>query len=109
MSKTQDLLAANIITQATAPDTRYVFNVPIFIKEEAIEAGGFELFAGQYGWTPTGKDENGNDIANPQTATDKCTEVIWEFVREVFKGAMIKQAQEQARVQAEAQIEGLMS
>lgn len=37
----------------------------IDIPDQIVTAGGIELFASSFGWTPTVKDDVGNDVANP--------------------------------------------
>ena len=65
---------------------------------------GFELFAAKYGWTPTITNEQDEVIANPQKPWEKCNEVIWDFIREVFKSEMIARAMQQAKEVAEDQV-----
>lgn len=99
MSKVDDLLAAGVVINDLEKPERVIFNVPIYIPKAAIEMGGFEAFAKAYGW----KGEVGEIPAH-----QKCTEIIWNFVRDVFKAQMINQAQEQAREAAQIQVQQLL-
>lgn len=99
MSKVEDLISQGIVSQDPNKEERVIFNVPIYIPKAAIELGGFEAFAKAYGWSP---DPSGIP------AHEKCVQVIWDFVREVFRAQMLTQAQEQARQQATEQINQLL-
>lgn len=111
MAKVDDLLAAGTVTQDPDDADKVVFNVPLYIKKDAVNADGFEAFAGVYGWTAQIDDpENpGTLIDNPVSVYDHSIQVIWGFVRDVFRGAMMKQAEAAAKEQAQTQIDALMS
>ncbi len=108
MALVDDLLLDGTVIQDPENAEKVIFNVPVYIKKAAVNAGGFEAFAGQYGWTPTVKDENGDDVANPMPVYEKCQRIVLAFVTEVFKAAMFKQAEIEAREQAEAAVEALI-
>ena len=97
--KVDKLLEDKIVEQDKEKSGRVVFNVPIYLPKGAVEAGGFEEFAGMFGWTP----ESGI------SAQDKCTEVIWDYVRSVFKSAIILKAEKTAREQATQLAESLLT
>lgn len=103
MSKVSDLIESGIVVQDPEQKDRVVFNVPIYIKKAAVELGGFEAFAGEYGYQAEIDGE-----ANPVTVHQFCTEVIWNFVRDVFKASMLAQARAQADAQANEQINQLL-
>ena len=103
------MLDAGIVIQDPERADRVVFNVPIFIPKVAVDQGGFEAFAAAYGWTPTVLDADQVEIVNPQPAYDKAVDVIWNFVRDVFKAQMLKQAEIQAREQAITQIDQILA
>lgn len=77
-----------------------VINIELNISQEMLDAGGAELFAKSFGWEPTVKDQNGENIDNPVSAIDFGKEQIKEFVRSRTKVQLIKQAEEQARLKA---------
>lgn len=104
MSKSSDLMQLGIVTQDLEREDRIVYNVPIYIQKAVIDNDGFELFAAKYGWTPTITNEQGEVVANPQKPWEKCNEVIWDFIREVFKSEMIARAMQQAKEIAEEQV-----
>lgn len=108
MALVDDLLADGTVIQDPEDADKVIFNVPVYVKKAAVNAGGFEAFAGEYGWAPMIKDEDGNDIVNPMTVYEKCQRIIWAFVTEVFKAAMFKQAEKQAREQAQTAVEALI-
>lgn len=81
-------------------DGTHTVNVPIIIPDQALQAGGIELFASAYGWTPKIQDEEGNETDNPQSALDKSISVIKNFVGEVFKAEYVKLKEREAREQA---------
>lgn len=108
MALVDDLLLDGTVIQDPDDADKVIFNVPIYIKKTAVDAGGFEAFADEYGWTPTVKDENGDDVANPMSVYEKCQRIIWGFVTEVFKAAMFKKAEKQAREQAQQAVEALI-
>lgn len=108
MSKIDELLKDGTVIQDPENEDRVIFNVPIYIKKVAVDMGGFEAFAGAYGYTAKIKNEAGEEIDNPDTVHVACIKVIWNFVKEVFKASMLNQARAQAEDQAKAQIETLV-
>ncbi len=98
----------------------YTVNVPIRIPAPAYLAGGIELFATAYGWTPDVKDLDNNGaqktneagdllfMPNPISSLDKAIEVVQNFVAEIFKGELLKKAQIQAKLQAQIQAQELL-
>ena len=107
MSKVDDLLAANIVSQDTEDATKVIFNVPLRIPKDVVNTNGFELFASKYGWTATVKDEEGNFIDNPVTAQDHGVSVIRNFTWEVLTAALVEKAADDARAAALAQVNAL--
>jgi hypothetical protein len=99
MAKVDDLLVAGIVTELEGDATKVVFNVPLHIPKVVVNNNGFELFAKTYGWTETVKDENGEEINNPETVHAKGISVIRNFAWEVLTVAM-KQAVEKAAGEA---------
>lgn len=85
MSKVTDLLNAGVVTQDPESEKRVIFNVPLYLPKIAIEGGAFELFASAYGW------EEGD-----MPAHEKCIEIIWQFVNDIFDEEFLKQKQKQA-------------
>ena len=108
MSLADDLLADGTVTQDPDNADRVIFNVPIYIKKDAVNIGGFEAFASYYQWTPTIKDADGNETPNPMSVYEKCQRAVWGFVADVFKAAIIQKAQQDAKAAAEAQISALI-
>ncbi len=108
MALVDDLLLDGTVTQDPDNTEKVIFNVPIYIKKDAINAGGFEAFAGEYGWTPTITDQDQNVVPNPMPVYEKCRRIIWAFCTDVFKAAMFKQAEAQARAQAQAAVEAMI-
>jgi hypothetical protein len=111
MSKSEDLIAAGIVTINPDDATEVLFNIGIHVKKAAIDADGLEAFAGMYGWTPTIPDPTDPtlpQIPNPVVVTDKCRSIIVNFVRDVFAAAISKQIDEQAQAQKEQMLGALM-
>lgn len=108
MSKVSSLLDEGVVIQDPNNEDRVVFNVPIYIKKVAVEMGGFEAFAMQYGYTTTIKDKDGVEVINPESVHQACTKIIWDFVTDVFKASMLTQARAEAEKQAQSQIEALI-
>jgi hypothetical protein len=108
MSKVDDLLAAEVVSQDTEDATKVIFNVPLRIPKDVVNNNGFELFAKQYGWTENAKNEMGEDIGvNPVSAQDFGVSVIRNFTWEVLTAALVNHASEQAKAAALAQVEAL--
>lgn len=108
MSKVDDLLLDGTVVQDTEDATKVIFNVPLRIPKDVVNANGFELFAKQYGWTEQAKDEMGNDIGvNPVSAHDFGVSVIRSFTWEVLTAALVNQAEAQAKAAALAQVDAL--
>lgn len=103
MSKVSELLESGVVVQDPEQEDRVIFNVPIYIKKAAVDLGGFEAFASQYNYQAEIDGE-----PNPISVHDFCTQIIWDFVRDVFKASMLTQARAQAEDQANAQIEALL-
>ena len=109
MSLVDTLIEQGIVTQDPVETDKVIFNVDVHIKKDAVNLGAFQAFAAQYGYTPQIKDPGtGLMIDNPQTVYEKCKVIVWDFVREVFRGAMMKQAEDQARAQAKAAADSLI-
>lgn len=109
MSKCDDLLKDGIVTQDPDNEDRVVFTVPFYLKKVAVDADGFEAFASQYGWNPIVMTLDGTEIPNPQTAPQKVVAVLYDFARQVFESSIIKNAEAQARAQAQVLIDQLKS
>lgn len=89
-------------------DGTYTVNVPIIIPEAAIQAGGIELFSKAYGWSENIINEEGIEIANPQTALEKAMVVIREFVSNVFREQYIQYKKNLAEQQAIEEVNTLL-
>lgn len=66
----------------------------------ALLDAGYETIARQHGWTPTVKDEEGNDIPNPLSAKDKTLSITVRFWSEMIVAAKSAEAAEQSRLAA---------
>ena len=93
MSKVQDLMTAGILIQDPESEKRVIFNVPLYLPKIAIEGGAFELFASAYGW------EHGEKPAH-----EKCIDIIWQFVSDIFDEEFLKEKQKLALEQAKQEL-----
>lgn len=94
----QELIDNEILVQDPDNEDRVIFNVPLYIKKEVVEAGGFFLFAQEY-----------NKGQNPEAVFDDCIEIVWDFVRETFRNAMLRRARIEAETIASEQINNLLT
>ena len=65
-------------------------SLEVEVSQEAFDAGCVEMFAGAYGWTPTIKDEDQEEIINPVSSMDFSKEQIKKYVREVITAEYLK-------------------
>ena len=56
------LLEQKLITEDPESPGNFILNVPLYITGASITNGGFELFAGAYGWRPTPLDATNEEI-----------------------------------------------
>jgi len=79
-------------------------SLEVEVSQEAFDAGCVEMFAGAYGWTPTIKDEDQEEIINPVSSMDFSKEQIKKYVREVVTAEYLKGKLAIATEQAKAEI-----
>lgn len=78
MTISDDLLAAGKVIQNPDDANSVIANVPHILQKAALDAGLMDVYASSLSmfdinaanWTPTIKDVDGNDIANPMSAFD---------------------------------------
>lgn len=108
MSKAAELIAAGVLTQDPTREDRVVWNVPFLIRKEIIDGGGIEAFAAAFGWSEFVSGNAGAE-PNPIAAHEAAVTIVHDFVREQFRVILIRQAEEQARQQAQRTAEQLLS
>lgn len=86
-------------------------SVELEVPQEIIDAGGIELFASAYGWTPQIVDPNNETmmIDNPVSALDAGKAVVKEFVRQVTKAKYLELAQKQATESASSSFDAMFT
>lgn len=95
------LLEQKLISEDPDAPGDFIFNVPLHITRAAILSGGFEMFAGAYGWE--------SDPKNPEdTAVEASKRFIGKFVVDVVAGEVRKAMTAAANVQIEATINTLI-
>lgn len=102
MSLVDQLISEGVIVQDSEDSDRIVFTVTMHIKKAAIEAGGFQAFGAEFGYEAMITPEEGEAYPNPVTLYEFCKTVVRRYVTEVFRSAIIKKANGEARAQAEA-------
>lgn len=94
-----------IATQAHA----VTISVDLEVPQAVIDAGGIELFASAYGWTPKIIDPNDNTktIDNPVSALDAGKAVVKEFVKQVTKAKYMELARKQSEELASSNFDNM--
>lgn len=112
MSLVDDLIADGTVIQDPENADKVIFNIAVHIKKSAVNAGGFSLFAKQYGYTEKviEKNEEGVEVEidNPMDVYTKCRKVVFGFIAEVFQAAIINKASADSKVQAEDLLKSLL-
>lgn len=103
MSIVAELLEAGIVSVDPDDETRVIFNVSLHIKKAAVEAGGFQAFGAEFGYEPMLHDEDMNPTEpNPVSLYEFCKTQVRAYVTSVFRSAILKNAHNQAKSEAEA-------
>ena len=68
--------------------------------EEEILDTSYIALASSFGWTPTIRNAEGNEIPNPQAAKDKALEVTRRFWGDIIRAYNSNHAAELARVES---------
>jgi hypothetical protein len=108
MSVVDQLLKNGVIEQDPENEDKIIYKVPIHIKKDAVEIGGFQAFAISRGWTPTIPNDNGEQVENPISVFEACNSIVWDFVKGIFKEVMLAQLRAKAEQDAQAQVRELL-
>lgn len=108
MSVVDELLKSGIIEQDPNSEEKIIYKVPIHIKKNAVELGGFHAFAMSRGWTPTIPNDNGEPVENPISVFEACNSIVWDYVKGIFKEVMLTQLRVKAEEEAQAQVKELI-
>lgn len=113
MSLVDELLADGTVTQDPDFEDRVVFPVNLYIKKKAVDAGGFQMFASEFGYEKTiaTEDAEGNPlppIENPVSIYEFCKDQARKYVTDVFRSAVIKKANIDAKAQADALLDHVL-
>jgi hypothetical protein len=103
MSIVAELLEAGVVSVDPDDESRVIFNVSLHIKKAAIEAGGFQAFGAEFGYEPILHDDEMNPVGpNPVSLYEFCKTQVRAYVTSVFRSAILKKANLEAKSQAEA-------
>ena len=105
------LILTVLILSFTNSASAEVISLDLEVPQEVIDAGGVELFASAYGWTPQIVDPNNETmmIDNPVSALDAGKAVVKEFVRQVTKAKHLELAQKQATESASSSFDAMFT
>ena len=89
-------------------DGTHTVLIPIIVPNSALQVGGLELFAKQYGWTEKVKQDDGIEIENPRPALDVAVEAVQSFVANIFKSAYIDAKEKEVRSKAAKEADAIL-
>jgi hypothetical protein len=102
-----DLLLDGTVTQDPENPDKVIFNVPVYILKSAVNAGGFEMFAGSMGWQPDAAGATPEDIA-ANNIFKRCRAEVGRWITGVIGTAVTRRIQEAGRVQIEQTLAALL-
>jgi len=91
-------------------DGTHTVRIDIIVKDAILEKKGIELFAHHFGWRPMIHNDQGQEVANPQSALDAGIASIKKLTADIFKNELMiseaQKAQEAAAAEADSLLNG---
>ena len=91
-------------------DGTHTVRIELLVKDGIIQKQGIELFARHFGWRPIIVNDQGQEVANPQSALDAGIRAIKKLTADIFKNELMiseaQKAQEAAAAEADSLLNG---
>jgi|DEB0MinimDraft_6_1074348.scaffolds.fasta_scaffold18689_5 hypothetical protein len=89
-------------------DGTHTVRIDIIVKDAILEKKGIELFAHHFGWRPMIHNDQGQEVANPETALDAGIRAIKKLAGDIFKDELMRSEAQKAQEAAAAEADSLL-